>query len=126
MIELRGFGKNRSFFVILRDFQIHLTLRQINRFFRFLSQIKALFFYFNRFLNFHKKNGFCYKKVSPRSLFEPCSLIRPQPSRASSRDYTRGAQHLSRHRSASRVCPRHVVTDEAPSTSITGAVAFVL
>ena len=29
MIELRGFGKNRSFFVIFRDFQMHLALRQI-------------------------------------------------------------------------------------------------
>ena len=28
---------------------MHLTLRQIDRFFWFLSQIKALFFYFNRF-----------------------------------------------------------------------------
>ena len=27
MIELRGFGKNRSFLVIFRDFQMHLTLR---------------------------------------------------------------------------------------------------
>ena len=74
MIELRGFWKNRSFF----------------RFFLFLSEIKALFCYFNRFfveyllssllacywliisdyfssifpmLNSHKKNGFCSKKV---------------------------------------------------------------
>ena len=91
MIELRGFGKNRSFLDIFRDFQMHLTLRQIDRFLRFLSQIKALFFYFNRFfvkyllsslrachwliisdyfssiflmLNSHKKNGFCSKTVS--------------------------------------------------------------
>ena len=28
---------------------MHLTLHQIDRFFRFLPQIKALFFYFNRF-----------------------------------------------------------------------------
>ena len=75
---------------IFRDIQMHLTLRQIDRFFRFLSQIKALFFYFNRFfveyfllsliayhwliiseylsifpmLNSHKKNGFCSKTVS--------------------------------------------------------------
>ena len=49
MIELRGLGKNRSFLVIFRDFQMHVTLRQIDRFFRFLSQIKALSFYFNRF-----------------------------------------------------------------------------
>ena len=32
MIELRGFGKSRSFFIIFRDFQMHLTLRQIDRF----------------------------------------------------------------------------------------------
>ena len=48
MIELRRFGKNRLFFVIFRDFQMYVTLRQIDRFFRFSSQIKALFFYFNR------------------------------------------------------------------------------
>ena len=40
MIELRGFGENRSFLVIFRDFQMHLTLRQIDR---LTSQIKALF-----------------------------------------------------------------------------------
>ena len=49
MIELRRFGKNRSFFIIFLDFKMYITLRQINRFFRFLSQIKVLFFYFNRF-----------------------------------------------------------------------------
>ena len=32
MIELRGFVKNRSFLVIFRDFQIYVTLRQIDRF----------------------------------------------------------------------------------------------
>ena len=91
MIEFRGFEKNRSFFIIFRDFEMHLTLRQINPFFRFLSQIKALIFYFNRFveyllllliachwliisdyfssifpmLNSHNKNGFSSKTVSP-------------------------------------------------------------
>ena len=49
MIELREFGKIRSFFIIFRYFQMYVPLRQIDRFFRFLSQIKALFFYFNRF-----------------------------------------------------------------------------
>ena len=80
------------FLVVFHDFQMHLTLCQIDRFFRFLSQIKVLFFYFNRFfvkyllsflrachwliisdsfssifpmLNSHKKNRFCSKKVSP-------------------------------------------------------------
>ena len=91
MIELRGFGKNRSFFVTFRDFQMYVTLRQSDRFFRLSSQIKALFIYFNRFfvkhllspliafywsiisdyissifpmLNSHTKNGFCSKTVS--------------------------------------------------------------
>ena len=32
MIELRGFGKNLSFLVNFRDFQMHVTLRQIGRF----------------------------------------------------------------------------------------------
>ena len=49
MIELRGFGKNRSFLVIFRDFKMYVTLHRVDRFFRVSSQIKALFFYFNRF-----------------------------------------------------------------------------
>ena len=80
-----------SFLVIFRDFQMYVTSCQIGRFFRFLSQIKALFFYFNLLfleyflsplrvcywliitdyfssifpmLNSHKKNGFFPKTVS--------------------------------------------------------------
>ena len=48
MIELRGFGK----ILIFYHFSLFSNVRnfaQIDRFFRFLSQIKALFFYFNRF-----------------------------------------------------------------------------
>ena len=102
MIKLRGFGRSRSFFIIFRYFQMHLTLRQIDRYFRFLSQIKALFFYFNRFfikyllsslracdsliisdyfssifpmLNFHTKNGFCSKMVSPSHFWLNTSVF---------------------------------------------------
>ena len=64
MIELRKFGKNRSFLVIFRDFQMQVTLSGTDRFFLFSSQIKALLFCYSRFyfssifpmLNFHKKN----------------------------------------------------------------------
>ena len=81
---------------------MHLTLRQINRFLRFLSQIKDLFFYFNRFfvkyllsslrachwliisdyfssifsmLNSHKKNGFCCNTVSPSRFWLNTSVF---------------------------------------------------
>ena len=91
-----------SFFIIFRDFQMHLTLRQIDRFFRFVSQIKALFWYLNRFFvkyllssllachsliisnyfssifpmwNSHKKNRFCSKKMSPSRFWLNMSVF---------------------------------------------------
>ena len=36
--------ENRSFFVIFRDFQMHLTLSRTNRFFRFSLKLKLLSF----------------------------------------------------------------------------------
>ena len=90
------------FLVVFCDFQMHLTLRQIDRIFRFLSQIKAPFFYFNRLfvkyllsslracrwliisdyfssifpmLNSHKKSGFCSKKVSPSRFWLNTSVF---------------------------------------------------
>ena len=99
---IRVFGENRSFFYITCDFQMHLSLLQINLFFWFISQIKGLFFYYNRFfveyfflsllacdwliisdyfssifimLNSHKKNGFCYKKLSPSRFWLNTSVF---------------------------------------------------
>ena len=96
-----GFGKNRSFFVIFRDFQMYVTMRKIDRFFRLSYQIKALFFFFNLFvkhllspliacywsiisdyfssiflmLNSNKKNGICSKTVSQSRFWVYTSVL---------------------------------------------------
>ena len=104
MIDFSRIHVIRPFSVILRHFlpiSSGVTLRQIEIFFRFSSQIKALFFYFNRFfvkyllspliacywsiisdyfssilpmLNSYKKNGFCSKTVS-QSRFRLCTGV---------------------------------------------------